>query len=162
MADLLKYRYTGGRDVNGLPTLSLTHPVYGGIPARDLYESDVAQMTALDERMGGEPTYSSVVGYLDTSPLYAKVTQSEARSAVKERGDGVETPDDGNRSSPGLPDEQLAQVDPPGSAGAGPMGAIPSGPPTDAEAQMATERALAADNPAISDNPPPSRRGGKG
>lgn len=148
MADLLKYRYMGARDANGLPTLFLSHPLHGAVPARDLLESDVALL------------HEDAVAYIEESPLYAKVTQSEARSVLKERS-GEEPATDGNVSSPGLPEDQRVQVAPPGSAASGPTGELSAGPPTDAEAQVAVEQQAAAANPAIQDNPPVVRRGGK-
>jgi hypothetical protein len=139
VADLLKYRYVGERDAAGVPVLSLAHLLYGGIPARDLYESDVAALHEEQRTL------------VEGSPLYAAVTVSAARAESGE-------PPNTNRSSPGLPESQLRQVAPPGSQASGPTGEIPSGPPTDAEAQIEAEREMAAENPAVQDNPPPTRR----
>jgi hypothetical protein len=161
MADLLKYRYVGERDANGVPLNYLTHPLYGGIPARDLHESDLAEMDAYDSRMAGVEGYSAVRPMLDATPLYAKVSMTEARGQRNERGETPPAPD-GNVPSPGLPAEQVTQVAPPGSAAAGPTGEIPAGAPVDAEAQMAAEQASAATNPAIADQPPVTRHKGRG
>lgn len=150
MADLLKYRYVGDRDANGVPVNYLTHPLYGGIPARDLRESDVAGL------------HEEQIASIEASWLYTKVTQTEARSDAREGSDDpLVQPMNGNVSSPGLPEEQVEQVAPPFSAAAGLRGEVPAGPPTDAEAQMAVEAEAAADNPAIQDNPPVTRRGGR-
>jgi hypothetical protein len=149
MADLLKYRYTGSRDSAGVPLQYLAHPLYGGIPARDLYQSDVSGM------------HEEQVAMLNGSPLYEKVNQGAARDEAKERMADDPAVTDGNVSSPGLPEEQRTQVAPPGSAAAGPMGAVVEGPATDAEAQMRVDAESAASNPAIQDNPPAPRRGGR-
>ena len=158
MADLLKYRYVGERDAAGVPLLSLSHPFYGGIPARDLRESDMAQIEAFDARMADEESYLPVASYLEISPLYERVTVAAARSDTS--GDPVEA--DPNVPSPGMPEEQRGQVVPPGASAFPPSGEVPSGPPTDAQAQMAAERAAAAANPAIQENPPVVRRGKRG
>lgn len=135
MSDALKFRYVGSRDASGLPFLYLSHPLYGGIPARDLNESDVAGLHEEQRAM------------LSESPLYQKVSRDEGRREAAPESDG-------NVSSPGLPEMQREPNTIPGTAAAGFSGETPAGPPTDAEAQMEVERQSAASNPAVADNPP--------